>query len=1035
MHILGHQLRNGQFRGGAINKMSMIRCLLAGWLGSALLPVAAGAHSPAPAKSMPASTTPTDNASTGSPPAIIITGTHISTPDAIGLEPVQSVGRAYLQARNLTNIADALNETPGFRGSETPDGWQGSYGQGVNFVNAFRLGSSRTLVLVNGRRVVSPNVPTIFNNAAPGNQVDLNLIPAILVDRMERVAVGGAPAYGSDAIAGTLNILLRDDITGPELSATTGLAGAGDHWRRNLAGAYGADFADGRGHITMGFSHDAVTGVRQNARAFYRANVADVPNIGMPGTNSATDGRLNPTIPYDTGPADGIPGTVLVRDMAIPLLSEGGLIYGGALSQQVHFNTQGQLVPFNAGTAFGPFASGGDGMRLNDYGQITSDLRRSSAHLMARYDLAPNMRLSAEFHHARSRAHQLVDQPHFNALLFSGVSGPLIFPATNPFLTDQARGLLLSHGYGAFMLSRAHADLGNRGGYALTRQTRGVIALDGIFKLGERSFRFDLGATYGQSRVNDHHQQINEQAFINAINVHRDASGTITCDAAPMLPVGGMPVFDPACVPLNLFGDGAPSAAAKRYVLTNVAARSRLEQRHFSARLAGSPFALRGHDVQISAGVEHRVEKAHFAPDMFQQLGLGRSVATPPVTGRISWQEAHGEILLPLITPDDGAMVHRFDIFGRARYSHASRAGSFLSWSAGARFQPVSPLTMRGNYTRSFRTPSIRETFSPLTPSRLSVPDLCSSANRNAGPAPDIRARNCAAFLASFPGATPLDAALITIPGLTGGNRDLTNERADSFTFGFTLQPALIPGLSLSADYVHIRVRQPIAYLSIAEIASACFDNADFNLNNPAHGNAYCSMIGRDATGQVLADPLSPAVRTGFVNGKHLGFSGIQASIEHTIPMQRNATMSLAADIFHVRRRTQDLTGVNRLRLDGLIGDPRLQAQLRMEYARGRWAAGLHALYTGGQKFARDAAQATPNDLHEISRLKAFTTFNAHLQADLAAALPNMPAPRINLAITNIFNRQGQHYYGAIIPASINDPLGRRFSLSVAMQF
>ena len=1002
---------------GSVIYMHINRYLSAGCAGLALLPVAALAQQPAPGSSHP---------------AIIITGTRMAAPDAAGLEPVQSMDGAYLRNRNLTNIADALNEIPGFRGSETPDGVQGSYGQGVNFINAFRLGSARTLVLVNGRRVVGSNVPTVFNDAAPGNQVDLNLIPAILVRRVDRIAVGGAPVYGSDAIAGTVNVILRDDIEGLELAATGGVSDKGDARRHNLSGAYGTRFADGRGRFTLALSHDKVRGVRQSARGFFRANLAEVPNIGLLGTNPATDGRLNPGIGYDTGPADGTPGTVLVRDMAIPLMTEGGLIFGGALGRRVQFDPSGNLVPFDGGTPFGPFASGGDGVRLNDYGQITSDLSRFSASLMGGLDLSDSVRLSAELHHARSRADELVDQPNFNALLFSGVSGPLLFPVTNPFLTDQARGLLLANGYRAFILSRANADLGDLTGFAKTRQTRGVLALDGGFAIGERAFRFGLAATYGQTRVTDHDQQINQQAFINAINVRYDASRGIVCDAAPLFTVGGTPVADPACEPLNLFGAGAPSAAARRYVLADVTAQSRLEQRSLSAHLAGSPFTLFGQDVEISLGAEHRVEKARFTPDLFQQLGLGRSVPTAAVAGRIRWTEVFGELLVPLITPDSGGPVHRLEIHGRARHSHTSLNGGFASWAAGGRMMPVRAVELRGNVTRSFRTPSIREVFSPLTPARLSVPDLCSTANRNGGPAPDIRARNCAGFLNAYPGATPLNASLVTVPGLAGGNRDLANERGDSFTFGLTLKPGFPPGLVLSADYIDITIRRAIAYLSAAEIASACFDNADFNLADPARGNAFCALIGRDDAGQVLADPLAPPVRTGFVNGHRIHFGGIQGTLAYQTALDGlglPGTISLAGDLFHVRRRVQNLAGVNRLRTDGLIGDPRIEAQARLDYAAARWGFGLHLRYTGPQRFSRDGNGPAPNDAREISALKAFATVNAHIFAAPVAGL------RANLAVTNLFNRHGQGYFGALIPASIHDPLGRRYALSLSRVF
>jgi len=132
----------------------------------------------------------------------------------------------------------------------TPIGDQGTFGQGVNFINLYLLGCNRTLTLVNGRRVVSSNVPGVLGNAAPGTPVDLHVIRAFLVDQVERVSIGGAPVCGSDAIAGTVNVVLKRKFEGLETRATSGISADGDNHRLNLATAGGLPFDGGRGNIT-----------------------------------------------------------------------------------------------------------------------------------------------------------------------------------------------------------------------------------------------------------------------------------------------------------------------------------------------------------------------------------------------------------------------------------------------------------------------------------------------------------------------------------------------------------------------------------------------------------------------------------------------------------------------------------------------------------------------------------------------------------------------------------------------------------------
>lgn len=167
--------------------------------------------------------------------AVQVTGSRIFRAGFDTLEPATVVTREKIEQRGITNIADALNEIPGFGTGVTPEGGQSTFGVGVNFVNRLGLGTNRTLSLINGRRVVTSNPGTIFGPAAPGVQVDLNAIPAQLVERIENIAIGGAPTYGSDAIAGVVNVITRRDYEGAEVSATYGITDRDDNQRKSLS--------------------------------------------------------------------------------------------------------------------------------------------------------------------------------------------------------------------------------------------------------------------------------------------------------------------------------------------------------------------------------------------------------------------------------------------------------------------------------------------------------------------------------------------------------------------------------------------------------------------------------------------------------------------------------------------------------------------------------------------------------------------------------------------------------------------------------
>lgn len=978
---------------------------------------------------------------------IVVTGSRIRSPNVASLEPRAVVAAQYLEDRNLTNIADALNEIPGIRGSITPNGEQSSFGQGVNFANMFRLGTNRTLTLVNGRRVVSSALPSNFATAGsstPGTQVDLNSIPAILIDRIERVAIGGAPVYGSDAIAGTINVILKERFHGLELRATNGITEEGDNHRFNISGAYGFDFAGGRGNLTVALSHDEVKGIVTNDREKLRG-IGNLPNPtaaqaaawGPPGRLPSNDGRVNPNIGFDGGASDNIPGLILAENAGLPMLSRNGVVLGPLASSPLNFRYQfardGSLVPYNPGiiysaplTSLSAGSSNGDGFVFTDFTQITGNSRRTTANLFFNYDLTDDVRLFAEGMYYKGFSDEIIQQGTLNATVGSAMSRELTFSVTDPRLSQQARDLLTANGVTTFRVSRINADLADQTGYAKNDLYRGVLGVAGKFDgPGGRAFDFEVSGTFGRNDFNDHSQSIHQQRFVNAIN---------NCVVAPAVNAtpGFTPVADPACQPLDIFGDGRRSQAAFDYVVVDTVARSRLEQWVFNANVGGSPFDLFGNPVGFNLGYEHRNEKASFMPDAFLRSTAGRSAALAPVGGSYNLDEVFGEVVVPLLTPDNGAIFDSAQIFARGRYVDNTVNGGFFAWAAGGSFSPVRDLTFRGNYTKSFRAPAIVELYLPTTNSFTNVNDICSAATRNTGPVPAIRSANCAAFLTRYPTATPLLATTVPVVGRSGGNAALENEQADSFTFGVIARPRFIPGLSIAVDYLNISIKQPIARLTVAQIAQACFDNPDFDAGDPANGNEFCSRIRRDANGQVVNDPLNPGVNSTYVNGVAEKFDGIQATLDYRTALDAvklPGTLAVSGELFYVRARTVDVTGIAPARSDGTVGDPQFQGLLALRYETDAVAVSTYFNYVGEQLISRLQRAPAPNGAREFDQFDDFVTVNA------SVAMKVQDQMTLTASVTNLTNRIGQPYYGYVIPTSVNDALGRRFAVSARMNF
>jgi outer membrane receptor protein involved in Fe transport len=977
---------------------------------------------------------------------ITVTGSRIRNPSVENLEPTTFIDETYLQDRNFINVADALNDLPLIRNSVTPDGNQGDSGVGANFINIFGLGTQRSLTLINGRRVVSSNSPSNFGLAAPGVQVDLNIIPTALVERIDVVSIGGAPIYGSDAIAGTVNFILKDNFEGAEFNGTTGITEQGDSFRYQLDGTFGTNFADGRGNITATVFYQQQDGLLSNERANERAAIAGCSNAA----NIDRTTNLNPNIGPNTSTSDGVPAIVLCTGFGLPGITQGGVVdlTGGAgffspaaRANNLVFNSDGTLRPLIPGTqdrAF--FGRGGDAFRFADFEQLTSDLERFSTQVFANFDLTDNVELFFEGMYFESVGTNLVEQPGFNTSLLGGSIGSVFFRAANPLLTEQARNTLLALGDDdddptterLFEISRVNLDLANTSTSTENQLLRFVGGVRGDFEvLGGKSWNYEASFNYGRSKIVDLRQDIDLQNYVNALSECRTDLGFVAfpdlADARGILPIA-----DPNCVPVSLFGFQTATDEAIDYITFENEYVSTLQQYVANVNVGGDLFELFNNPVSFNVGYEFRREEGFFDASEPAEEGRGLEDAVVDVGGAFNVHEVFGELLVPLITPSNDFFINRLDVFGRVRRVDNSVNGSFTAWSAGGAFGIVPDVTFRGNYTKSFRAPSINELFQPQITIRGFVADFCSPQSIRAGAVPDIRERNCNAFLAEFPNGTPLLSQNASVSLLTGGNPGLRNEVADSFTFGVLIEPRWIPNLAISVDYIDIELADPIVTLTAGAIAAACFDNAEFDVNDPANGNQFCSLIRRDSNGQIPDDPLNPAVTEGFVNGALIQYSGIEGTLNYRTGLDGlglPGSLGVRGSLTYVRERFNSSTGVNVQRIDAVLNDPEFAGQFAVQYVGESIGFGTVINYTGEQLVSRFNRGPSPNDTREFDQYDDFVTVDANISFRTADDF------RLNFSVANLFDRQGQEYFGFLIPDSINDNFGRRFTISVGKAF
>lgn len=963
---------------------------------------------------------------------VVVTGSRILRPGFDTLQAATSTDAEEIERRSYTNVLEALQDTPGFApaASSQIGTSQGTLGIAQSFANFFGLGSQRTLSLVNGRRFVSSNtVSGSGGSTSPGSQVDLNLIPVGLIERVETVAIGGAPVYGSDAIAGTVNVILKENYEGFQLTGQASISDRGDAANQMVRALVGKNFAGGRGNIVLGAEYVRQEGMLLGRRFPFR--------------------YLTPS--GNTNPSDGISAQMVVDDLRYAPLTDGGLPYIAgvpmpgtyildAAGNPLQFGTNGDLVPFRRGAPFlgsstqgiPIFTDGGDGMNPAKFTSLLSPNERYLLNLNANFDVTESVNVFVESSYAHTSGTKLSDLFQFAAPGILG--GPAIsISVNNPFLTQQARAILAANGItGSFRLNRNFNDIVDRFPANSTFDVFRVVAgLKGDFKLGGESWNWDASYNYGQSRNRSEFNSINLTRLQNALN----ATSTTTCA------VGG------SCVPINIFGEGAASDAAVNYVLDRGVGISKNSMEVFSANLGGTlPFGIGG-PIAIGIGYEHRREAGSFEGDAILNGGLtllNGAIAYPDAPeGSFNTDELYGEAIVPLISDAMNLpLIKSLQAEGAIRYVDHSISGGDITWSGGARLQTrfLEGLTLRGVYTRAIRNPSLVELFLNTTPVARAAFDVCAPSRVNTGPNPTVRLANCTAALAGVGAPAPAQFAPTTNGaspfGQLAGNRELENEKARSWSLGLVYQPPSIRNLRLSLDYSHIRLANAISRFDLVSAQAACYDSPNFPNEVACQSfrrlNAAEAATQTAATGrQRIAGDLADGYKETYYNSALLDFAGIIGEINYAFAVPNIAggepgQLRLGAKAFYIDYfRTQTSVGSTVNQGAGTVGSPRWDVNGRIGYSFDPFDWDVQVLWSSKTVGNRTLTyENTPvNDFPSYTLVN--TTFGAKVTENFS----------LQFTVRNLFDRAVP--YSATVTRAFGafDPIGRTFTARAAVAF
>lgn len=875
---------------------------------------------PAVAQDQVADVTDSQAASDRADPGVItVTGSRIRRPNIDSPVPIATIEAKDLIERGSLSLGDSLAELPQLGSTFTQANSTRFIGTaGINRLDLRNLGTTRTLVLVNGRRMVT---------SSPGTyDVDTNTIPSELLQRVDIVTGGNSAVYGSDAIAGVVNFVMRTDYEGLRIRGQTGISSEGDAANRLVSVTAGKNFLDGRLNIAFAGEYAFTDQLLMNQRDSFTGAISGFPNFVTTQPNTTFNPANRTTSPVPNRNNDGIPNTTLLTGNRFAQLNEAGMLQtvcpfltnaqydaltpaararhiqrlqlscastttvdgrvipgsfsptGGGLNHFWSFDPTGTRLVRSVPTAdlrsVGGGVIGGLGSTGLEEAQLLPELERMVGNVFVNFEVSSAFNPFLEAKFVRINSKQTSTQPTFSTGLLRST-----FRLDNPFLTPEARQQIIAingldpsaaavlNGSQTFSSFRFNYDLGTRAEdheretYRVVLGARGEISSRG-------NIRYELAGSWGRTTTfYETGGNVNIDRYNFATDAARDANGNIVC-RINLNPA----TRDPSCVPLNPFGFNTASQAAKDYVLSVSSREQWAEQINAVGYISGDTdglFKLPGGPVGWVVGAEYRREDAFSAFDPLTVSGAtflnAIGAFDPPAQSVV---EGFAELRIPILA--NVPFAEELTIEGAARGSkYNTRNDLIWAYNGGIVYSPIRDLRLRASYGRAVRAPNIGDLFSTASETFLNgLVDPCSQNVIDLNP---NRARNCAA--AGIPTTIVVNGdvrpwtnvAASGISGINRGNPDLEPETSDSITIGAVFQPRFIRGLTLSVDYYNIKVNQVISGLAPQTIINQCYDDP-VGLDNP-----FCRAVFRRSTN----DPLTNFTFDGQLNRRFDGVPDI----------------------------------------------------------------------------------------------------------------------------------------------------------------
>lgn len=884
-----------------------------------------------------------------------VTGSKIKRLDSETSQPIFTLDRADIQAQGLTSIGDVIQNLS--TNGSTLNSTFNNGGNGETRVSLRNLGSNRTLVLINGRRWVG--------GTGLGGAVDLNTIPAAAVERIEVLKDGASVTYGSDAIAGVVNIILRKDFTGAEANAYMGRYSQGDGKRQ----AY---------DITIGSSTDrfrtlvGVSYVKEDPVMAGAREVSAVPIFGT-GTSFGSTTTPNGRFAVCNGTFNTVTGAC-----------------SGTQTQPNGAAGQFTYDPGKAGNNYRTFVASGtpnDVYNFAPENYLLTPQERKAVFARANYDITSNITAEVQATFNNRRSEQLL------------ASMPIVL-GTGPGAGAVARTIAISSdniynpfGKDVVRVQRRASETGGRSfNQDVTTQAFNV-GLKGAFELGKNQFTWDAGFMNARNNQSDiTFGLFNLIALRNALGPSmRDAAGNPVC----VTTAGNLNTRIAGCVPMNLLGaKGSITPDMIKYTSFEAHDVLSYSMRSTYANLSGDVVRLPAGMMSFAAGYESRSEEGFDRPDALIATGNTTGNSRTPTGGGYDVKEMFAELQIPVLAKMP--LVRSFDLTVATRRSDYSNFGSTTNSKIGALWKVNNQVLVRANSSQGFRAPSIFELFQGVADSFPQIADPCS--NTFGGGYNGLTAEQKARCTAQGVPAGGYDQGNSQIRISVGGNPNLKPEKSRTTTVGVVMNPEMIPGFDISVDYWKIALKDSISRVGGGTILSNCIRLGQ---------DDSCALYTRAPGGQIT-NLLSAGLNFGSTD-----IAGFDVTMNYVIPKTAIGRIRFNWDTTYYRNYENNNNGTN---LVGQYFDRdnywRIRSNLTTRVDNGNWSVSLFTRYfsalTEGApcEFASFGFPGLCSDDANKKNVMSATIYN-----DAAVSWRTPFKSTVTLGLNNLFNKQPPKSY------------------------